>query len=184
MSTTKQRSAAAYLAVRMKEANFMLKLTGFDMRQQHIHQQMNVPTLRFSKTGAEIKKAIETRIELTKKIRDASKAVMEEICKRREIDLDTVLDDTEVHTARGVMPLYESRMSEAIDENSPKSFIDRLQEDLSTLKGHRSLVQAATIEIYDLHRIRSHLEDDRKFDLPYGELVELGFTAPDPDPEK
>jgi hypothetical protein len=65
-------------------------------------------------------------------------------------------------------------MSQATN-NSPKSFLDRLQEELGTIRHHHLMIQANKMEIVDLARVYNNLKDTQECVLTFPELVELGF---------
>lgn len=142
---------------------------GHSVARRH-GQGLVVPNMKFFKNGEEIQKAIANRVEILNSEIKTSKTLIEDICKRREIDSKEVLEagDDEVKTAA---------YSEKAFSKGPKanSAIRELEAEIMLLKSHGYEIVRTGVLINELDRVRKNIQIDTVFSLSFDEICDLGF---------
>jgi hypothetical protein len=124
--------------------------------------------LTFSKTGAEIKVAIGRRIEQLQSRLNARNRELERLMEDKKRLRSYLVRSTEQswgsHRLPGAPPsLYSSEDISSEERDEIKQLCSRISE--------------IEQEIRRLTLIRTHLDDDQAFKLPYPDLVAYGFES-------
>lgn len=129
------------------------------------------PSLTFKKTGEEIRSAISARIGKNGDLTAAASRTIGEICKRREVKVEDVIDDDP--------GLREQKLSTYAENASgrlaAKTALEALQADIEQLRRESWVIDRVRRENADLARVHNNIETDRRFDLTFFELESLGF---------
>lgn len=126
--------------------------------------------LTFIKTGDEIRKAITGRIAVQKGEIEKLQSEINDICKRRDIDVKEVIDSAVDHTR---IEAYETKaMSNVAQTNA---LMNALQLDLNRLRVNSSMIISVRNDIDFLDRVARNIAPEGKFELFYNDLVSFGF---------
>lgn len=129
-------------------------------------------SLKFEKTGSEIQRGIDTRVEALSASISASESRITEICKRREIDATDILKDEDAEATNQKVGAYSTALSEQMQA---KTALEKLNADMQQLRTETWGIQGARSEIARLTTVKKNIETARKFDLTFRELSALGF---------
>lgn len=146
--------------------------------EDYMHKQFKgilaVPTLRFSKTGKQIKEVLSKSIKGFEKENADLKKKIAEICKKREIDPKEILESKTSEDFLRNSAIYSTRMESAVAGLS-KGVLQSLQDDINELQTSASTLSGNLWQIEMRNQVASNIEPNRKHDLTYAELSELGF---------
>lgn len=132
--------------------------------------ELRVPSLRFEKTGDEIRNAIDLRISDLSKENVVDTETVKKIAKDRNVDGDEVIaagNDEELILAYSTKALNNSPRASAL--------IRELEEDIAKMRRLAGGVTTRTITINELARVKKNIQSTRKFDLLFDEVCLLGF---------
>lgn len=141
-------------------------------RGQLANAQYSTSKILFKKTGLEIKQSIEEVVKLLEEKSAKAKTDIEEICKRRELDPNEVI---EAGTNENAVQTYSTKAETSMGGGRTNSLIRELQNDLFALRQHAAAIESYKNDIDSLRRTQKNIEPERAFDLSYQELVEFGF---------
>lgn len=126
-------------------------------------------SLTFNKSGSEIQRAIDSRLEQLESENRSERNTVAKICKDRQIDVDEVLNaDTEEKVGA---------YSQKVLDTAPRAALalQALERDLSTIRQATNRIWANNHASRQLALIKKNIEANRGFDLTFGELASLGF---------
>jgi hypothetical protein len=137
---------------------------------QRYGYELRVPSLRFEKTGDEIRIAIDARINDLSKENATESEEVKKIAKDRNVDGDEVIaagNDEELIGAYSTKAMNNAPRANAL--------VRALEEDLAKMRRLAGGIAIRSITINELARVKKNIQSTRKFDLLFDEACLLGF---------
>lgn len=145
---------------------------GAGMRMQRM---LSVGTLRFNKTGAQIKESVTVLIKEYDQVIDAAKTEIAAICEKRQIDAKDILQAKDEESFVNSANSYSTSMGGAMENVGAKGPMQALQADIDKVEALTKQVTNYFNFKKNYEAILHNLDDGQKFEIPFSELHELGF---------
>lgn len=142
------------------------------------YAQLSFPTLRFSKTVAEIKVALKNRLKAVAGKQETVQKELSELCTKWDLSPEEVFaagaDDAAIATYSGKLVGTMAVMTHSKKPNM--TLLQKAQAEIERIPELGRERARLILVVEDLERVSNHLGDDKRvFDLPYAELASLGF---------